>query len=50
MKTVVGSVAGTPGEPLAGTTRVAPDAVVITRIVLLDEAGTLIAATFAERL
>ena len=48
--TGVGNVAGTPGEPLAGTTRVVPDAVVITRAVLPDEAGRLIAVTFAGRL
>ena len=48
--TAVGSVAGTPGEALAGITRVVPDAVVITRVLLPDEDWRLIAATFAGRL
>lgn len=37
------------GEPPAGITRVAPDAVVITRVALLDEPGTVIAVIVVGR-
>ena len=38
------------GAPLTATTRVAPDAVVITRVVLGVAPGALIAVTLAGRL
>ena len=50
MVTGVENAAGTPGEALAGITRVVPDAVVITRPVFPDEDWRLIAVTFAGRL
>jgi hypothetical protein len=43
----VGTIACPAGAPLTVTNRVAPDAVVITRVVLRVAPGALIAATLA---